>query len=96
VVWKVRADCTYTTAANKDARQAAVEALLPQHPAMYPSPITVGRFPGGVVSQSTVRFTVCYDAVDGDFAAAQAFSSALTTTIAAVARAQTLSSIHKA
>lgn len=98
VVWKVRADCTYTTTANKTSRQAAVESLLASYPtAEAPTyAATIGRFPGGVTSQSTTRFTVAFDFEDADTAAAQAFYNALLSTVSTVARAQTLVSIHYA
>ena len=96
MVWKVRADCTYTTAANKTARQSAAEALLPSYPtAVVPTyEASIGRFPGGITSQSTTRFTVCYDFADG--ATAQAFGNALLTAVTASARSSTLVSVHNA
>lgn len=98
MVWKVRADCTYTTTANKTSRQSAVEALLPSYPtAIAPGYANeLGRFGGGVISQSTLRFTVCYDFVDADKDVASAFAAALQTTISAATRAGNFVTIHLA
>lgn len=96
MAWKVRADCTYTTATNKAARQAAVEALLAAYPtAVVPAyAAQIGRFAGGVTSQSSTRFTVALDFGDGSVAAA--FASELHSAIAASPRSQTLVSVHEA
>lgn len=96
MVWKVRADCTFTTAANKTARQSQVESMIASYPEAYPSPITTGRFPGGVVSQSTTRFTVCYDVPDEYGAVARAFADAVHSAMNTSAKSATLVSVHKA
>lgn len=93
-MWKVRADCTYTTAANKTSRQTAVEGMMASYPEAIIPTTTLGRFAGGIISQSTTRFTVAFDFTDE--AQATAFAAALHTSLAAAARAQTLVSIHEA
>lgn len=90
-MWKVRADCTYTTSANKTARQTAVQTLIDSYPtAVVAEP---GRFEGGLTSQSSTRFTVAYDFVD--VGTAQAFHTALMSSVTASTRSVTLVSIHE-
>lgn len=95
-MWKVRADCTYTKASDKNARQSAVEALLASYPtAIVPAyAADIGRFAGGVTSQSSTRFTVAYD-FDAQ-ADALAFESAVRTALAAAAKSQTMVTVHQA
>lgn len=94
MVWKVRADCTYTSTTNKSARQSAVEALLSGYPSAVPATGEENRYPGGVTSQSASRFTVAYDFASG--ASAQAFATALTDAVTQSARSATLVSVHDA
>jgi len=96
MVWKVRADCTYTTAANATSRISAVQALLPSHPLAVPSDIAVGRFPGGITTQSSTRFTIAFDFDDSDSAAATDFASALHTALNASTKSTTNISVHLA
>lgn len=95
VVWKVRADCTYTTTNNKNTRQAAIEAIVAAYPQGWNSNVT-GRFPGGVTSQSSTRFTVAVDFAAADVEAAKGFASEMRDALSASARNQTYFSIHDA
>jgi len=81
-MWKVRADCTYTSSGNKSTRQAAAQGVVDSYPAAIVSDDPGARFPGGLISHSSTRFTVSYDFV----------MSAVT----ASARNSTLLSIHEA
>lgn len=83
MVWKIRGDCTYTTAANKTARQNAVQSLIDT----YNVTEAGGRFPAGLVSQSTTRFTLSVNA--DTYADADAFIDQLRVTLTSVARSTT-------
>jgi hypothetical protein len=83
MVWKIRGDCTYTTAANKTARQDAVQSLINT----YNVTPAGGRYPAGLVSQSTTRFTV---SVNTDtYAEADAFIDQLRVALTTSSRSTT-------
>ncbi len=91
MTWKVRADCTYTTAANKTAAQSAAQAAIDS----YSVTPVAERFAAGLVSQSTTRFTISVDVADE--AQAIALGSALNDGIlSGKARATTLLTYHRA
>lgn len=90
MAWKIRADCTYTTAANKTARQNAAQAVLDAHEV---DPVA-GRFAPGLTSLSTMRFTISVDAADQ--AVAMALLTDLGPALTASARSSTLFSVHDA
>jgi len=71
-----------------------VEAIVPNYPtAIFPTyAATIGRFAGGVVSQSSTRFTVAYDFPDQ--ATAIAFKDDMANAMRASTRSATLISVH--
>lgn len=98
MVWKVRADCTYTTTNNKQAREADVQSVINSYPtAIIPNYADeLGRFSGGLTSQSSTRFTVSYDFDDTEGDVAGAFASDLHSALASSAKSTTMVSVHHA
>lgn len=92
MVWKVRADVTYTTSANKTTRQNEVQGILDTYNTLHWA--AEGRFPAGLVSHSTTRFTVSIDCPDED--SARTIMTDLRAALTASARSQTYFSYHDA
>jgi hypothetical protein len=90
-MWKVRADCTYTTTANKTSAQSAAQAVLDAHEVQ---PVA-GRFAPGITSLSTTRFTISVD-VESSSAAQSMLADLTAALLSGKARAQTLFSVHDA
>jgi hypothetical protein len=91
MVWKVRADCTYTTASTKTTAQSAAQTVLDS----YNVTPVAGRFAPGIASLSTTRFTISVDAATQ--ADAVAVQNDLTAAmLSGKTRAATIFSIHDA
>jgi hypothetical protein len=90
MVWRVRADCTYTTSANKTTRQNAAQAVLDAHSV---EPVA-GRFSPGITSLSSTRFTLSVDVAD--LAELQSLIASLTPALTSSVRSQTYFSYHNA
>lgn len=90
MVWKVRADCTYTTAANKTAAQSAAQAAIDSYNVI---PV-VERFAPGITSISTTQFTISVD-VPNEVDALDLAAALNTGILSGKTRSKTLFTYHR-